>query len=233
MQRRRLIGRILRYSILLAVIPAVILLGVLLFNDRKYNIIAAAVAVLACIPFFLLYERKQSSTRELILIAVMVAISSVGRFIFAALPGFKPVTAVIIITAMYFGAEAGFLTGALSAIVSNIYFGQGPWTPFQMFAWGFIGLLAGLLNKKGLLNNWVGLLTAGALSGVLFSLLMDIWVVFDAAGNFNVALYGTKIISALPFTAIYAVSNMLFLAVLTKRVGRILARIKIKYQLKG
>ena len=161
----------------------------------------------------------------------MVAVSSVGRFIFAAMPGFKPVTAVIIITAMYFGPEAGFLTGALSAIVSNIYFGQGPWTPFQMFTWGFIGLLAGLINKKGWLNHWVGLLTAGALSGILFSMMMDIWVVFDAAGRFNLALYGTKIISALPFTATYAMSNVGFLLVLNKPVGRILARIKKKYRI--
>ena len=231
MSKRIIIFKFLRYAILLAVIPTVILLGVILFNDRKYNIISMMVAVLACVPFFLLYERKKSSARELILISVMVAISSVGRFIFAAMPGFKPVTAVIIITAMHFGPEAGFLTGALSAIVSNIYFGQGPWTPFQMFTWGFIGLLAGLLNKKGLLNNRIGLITAGTLSGVLFSMMMDIWVVFDAAGNFNLALYGTKIISALPFTAIYAVSNVVFLLVMNKPVGRILARIKKKYRI--
>ena len=231
MQRPIIWRRVLRYAILLAAIPAVILLGVILFNDRRYNIISVAVAVLACIPFFALYERKKTSTRELILIAVMIAISAVGRFIFAPLPGFKPVTAVIIITAMYFGAEAGFLTGALSALVSNTYFGQGPWTPFQMFTWGFIGLLAGLANKKGLLNKRVGLLTFGALSGVIFSLLMDIWVVFDAEGRLNLALYATKVVSALPFTAIYALSNVAFLLLLAKPMGRILARIKKKYQI--
>src|SRR5690625_3847939 len=111
----------------------------------------------------------------MVVIAVMIALAVVGRFLFLAIPGFKPVTAIVIITAVYFGAEAGFLVGALSALISNLYFGQGPWTPFQMFAWGAIGLIAGLpfIRIYLMRSKWL-IMLFGAFSGVLFSLLMDI-----------------------------------------------------------
>ncbi len=129
-------------------VPLLLLAGVFLLHDRKYNFIAMAAAVFSCIPFFLSFERKRARTTELVLIAAMTALSVVGRVIFAPLPGFKPVTAITVITGMHFGPQAGFLTGSLSAIVSNIFFGQGPWTPFQMFVWGIIGYAAGLLQMR-------------------------------------------------------------------------------------
>ena len=89
------------------------------------------------------------------LTAAMTALSVSGRFLFAMLPGFKPVTAIIIITALYFGAQAGFMTGALTALISNIYFGQGSWTPFQMLAWGIVGLLGGILSGYLKKNKWL------------------------------------------------------------------------------
>ena len=137
----------LPYLLLLLGIPAVIALGMTVFRDREYAFITMAVTIIACVPFFLSFERNQSNGKLLIIIAAMVALSSVGRLIFAVIPFFKPVTAIVILTAVYFGAEAGFVTGALSAVISNFYFGQGPWTPFQMFTWGLIGLIAGLLAK--------------------------------------------------------------------------------------
>src|SRR5699024_12206733 len=78
----------------------------------------------------------------MIVVAVLTALSVVGRFVFVALPGFKPVAAIVIITAVYVGSEAGFLVGALTAFISNLYFGHGPWTPFQLFAWWVIGVIA-------------------------------------------------------------------------------------------
>lgn len=91
---------------------------------------------------------SQDECQKIALIAVMTAMSVAGRFVFAALPGFKPVTAVVVLCGMYLGADAGFICGALSALISNCYFGQGPWTPFQMLVWGIIGLVAGLSGKQ-------------------------------------------------------------------------------------
>src|SRR5690625_3191014 len=106
-------------------------------------------------------------------IAAMTALSVVARMLFAALPGFKPVTAIIILTAIYFGGEAGFIVGALSALISNIYFGQGPWTPFQMFSWGMVGLLAGLpWVRRRLKRSYFALILFGLIFGFVFLFLI-------------------------------------------------------------
>ena len=220
----------LGYGILCLLIPAVVLGGALIFRDRQYAYITLCVAVLSCLPFFLHFERSANDVKRLILIAVMVALSVAGRMLFAPLQHFKPVTALVIITAMYFGSEAGFLTGALSAVLSNFYFGQGPWTPFQMISWGMIGFFSGLLAPL-LRRSRIALCIWGGIGGVLYSFLMDIWTVLWADGYFNLPRYFAAIASAVPVTAVYVVSNILFLLVLAKPIGKLLARMKTKYAL--
>lgn len=220
----------LGYGILCLLIPAVVLGGALIFRDRQYAYITLCVAVLSCLPFFLHFERSANDVKRLILIAVMVALSVAGRMLFAPLQHFKPVTALVIITAMFFGSEAGFLTGALSAVLSNFYFGQGPWTPFQMFSWGMIGFFSGLLAPL-LRRSRIALCIWGGIGGMLYSFLMDIWTVLWADGYFNLPRYFAAIASAVPVTAVYVVSNILFLLVLAKPIGKLLARMKTKYAL--
>ncbi len=220
---------IITLAVYLVVIPIVIFIGVKLFADRKYNIISIAIALLACIPFFIGFEKGKAGARELVVIAVLTAISVLGRLIFAPIPGFKPVTAIVIITGIACGMQAGFMTGALSAIVSNIFYGQGPWTPFQMFVWGFIGLLAGLISLRGKKPNWILLIIIGIVGGVLFSMLMDIWTVINMDGTWNWSRYVVAITSSLPFMAVYAISNVVFLLLLTKPFLDKLNRLKTKY----
>lgn len=216
--------------ILLLVIPAVVLIGLFALGDKHYYLISLLVAVLSCLPLFYCFERRENSSKEMTVLAVVIALSAAGRIIFVWLPGFKPVTAITIITAIYLGREAGFVVGALSAIVSNIYFGQGPWTPFQMFAWGIIGFFAGLL-MNGLQKNKVLLCVFGALSGVFFSLTMDLWVVLSADSTLNPARFLAAIITAVPTTVEYIVSNIVFLLLLAKPIGKKLERLKKKYGL--
>lgn len=220
---------IISMIIYLVLIPLIILIGVKLFNDRRYNIISMIIAFVACLPFFIKFEKEKIATRELVIIAAMSAISVVGRIIFAPIPGFKPVTAIVIITGIAFGYQAGFLTGAISAIVSNMFFGQGPWTPFQMFVWGMIGFIAGLVlyNKEKI--NKVVLIGIGLIGGVFFSLMMDIWTTISFDGVFNIKRYLVYVGSSLPFMLIYAISNVVFLLLLTKPLLEKLNRIKIKY----
>lgn len=164
----------------------------------------------------------------MILIAVMTALSVAGRLLFAALPGFKPVTAMVVLTAMYFGGEAGFLTGALTALLSNFYFGQGPWTPFQMFTWGLLGFFAGLLRNR-LKSSAIFLAVYGAFAGVAFSLIMDVWSALWVDGTFQLARYAAAVATSLGYMAIYAVSNVIFLLLLRKPMGQILGRVQEKY----
>ena len=222
--------KIVSYIILCVLIPAVVILGAILFEDRQYAWISLCVAILSCLPFFLRFERQEANAKRMILIACLTALSVLGRIIFAPIPAFKPVTAMVVITAMYFGSEAGFLTGALSAVISNFYFGQGPWTPFQMFSWGIIGLIAGLISEQ-LKKSKIVLVIYGILSGVLYSFLMDIWTVLWEDGFFNLSRYFAALVSAVPFTVVYAVSNVVFLLIFDRPIGKILNRIKTKYAL--
>ena len=218
------------YGILCLLIPTVVLCGMFLFPAKQYAWISLCVALLSCLPVFLRFERKSVSTKRLILIASMTALSVLGRILFTPIPGFKPVTAMVVITALYFGGEVGFLTGSLCALISNFWFGQGPWTPFQMFSWGLLGLLAGLLADP-LKRSKILLAVYGAVSGALYSALMDVWTVLLADGYFNLSRYAATLVSSLPFTAIYAVSNLIFLLLFSKPIGKILERIQTKYGL--
>ena len=220
--------KVIKYLCVFLVAPLIVLYGVFFLGDRKYAFVSLALSVVACIPFFVSFEKGKNDARRIVIIAVMTALSVAGRFVFAPIPFFKPVTAIVIITAIYLGAEAGFITGAFSAVVSNFYFGQGPWTPFQMFAWGLIGFLAGLLAKR-LVESNVLLIIFGALSGVVFSFIMDVWTTLWADGTFNIARFIASITTAAPFTVVYMVSNVIFLLLLTKPIGRKLQRLKTKY----
>ena len=135
---------------------------------------------------------------------------------------------MVVIAGMYFGAEFGFLTGALSAVISNFYFGQGAWTPFQMFSWGIIGFIAGILSSQ-LVRSKIILIIYGALAGVVYSLIMDIWTVLWIDGMFNPARFSAAVITALPVTLKYVISNIIFLIILAPLFGKKIERLKQKY----
>lgn len=209
-------------------IPLCAVFGFAFLGSEYYNILSILTAVLMCIAFFIYFEQHNTAPCVLVLISIFTALSVAGRIIFAPIPGFKPVTAVVVIAAVYFGPAAGFMIGSLSALVSNIYFGQGPWTPLQMFAWGIIGLIAGFLSKP-LVKSRVLMFVYAVFSGVLFSLIMDVWTTLFAEGSFNITRYLAVLMTSLPFTVIYAVSNVVFLLILTPLVANKIQRIKTKY----
>ncbi len=197
---------------------------------RYYNIIALAIAMAACVIFFLTYEKKEGNIRRFVLIAVMTALSVVGRVV-VFIPGFKPVAAVVILSGIYMGGEAGFLVGALSALLSNLFFGQGPWTPFQMCSWGLLGFVAGLPVLKMELRKTVPLFLYGAFAGIAYSMIMDIWTVLSFGESFTFTRYLVALVTAFPVTIEYMISNVIFLWILSKPVGQKLERINKKHQI--
>lgn len=210
-------------------VAAAAVFGTIFSDGNGFWFASAAAALLCCVPFFLSFEKRSPSAGELVLVAVMTAFSAAGRFIFAPIPFFKPVAAIVSIAARHFGGQAGFMIGALSAVISNIYFGQGPWTPFQMLCWGLIGLAAGLAGKRGLLNKPLPLCTFAVLAGIFYSLVMDVWTVISMNGGFSGGLWTAAVISAIPVTGIYCVSNVIFMLILNKPLGKKLERLKKKY----
>lgn len=216
--------RALRPGLPFLLIPVTVLLGAVIVEERRHLFVSLAVAVLSLLLFYAGIEEKIVGSRRAVLTAILIALSVAGRLI----PFFKPVTAITVIGALYLGSEAGFLIGSLSALLSNFTFGQGPWTPFQMLAWGIIGLLAGYLAKP-LRSSRIWLLLYGVGSGALFSMVMDLWTVLWANGGIDLSLYKAALLTALPHTLLYAVSNLIFLWILAKPLGDKLARIKLKY----
>ncbi|MDD2492406.1 MAG: ECF transporter S component [Bacilli bacterium] len=217
------------YLIAFVIVPALVLIGVFVFDDQQYDIIYIAIAICSLLPFFLAFENRVPQAREIVLIAVITAIAVASRIVFAWAPSFKPVAAVIIITAIAFGKETGFMVGALTALLSNIYFGQGPWTPFQMFAWGFIGFVSGMLRKTFLMKNVVFLTVFGVLAGLIYSLILDIQTMLLIDNGFNFSRYLAIIASSFPITLIYMISNAIFLILLGKPLLKKFARVKEKY----
>lgn len=220
----RTLRGVLKWVIPFVLIPAAVLAGALVFGESRHLFVSFAVAALSVLLFLAGIERRRTGTRRMVLTAVMTALCIAGRFI----PLCKPVTAVIILAAMYLGCEAGFLTGAMAALLSNFFFGQGPWTAFQMLAWGMIGWLAGILAEP-LKRHRAMLLLFGVLAGVAYSMIMDVWTVLQYNRSFDFSLYLAKFLTALPHMLLYAASNFVFLLWMGKPFGEKLERIRIKY----
>lgn len=217
--------------LILILIPVTIWIGITLFDDRKYFVISLAIAVYCMLPFFLIFEGRKPQARELLTIAVLVAIAVAGRAAFFMVPSFKPVVAVTIISAVCFGAESGFLVGALSMLSSNMLFGQGPWTPWQMFAAGIIGFLAGILFQKG----W---LKARKISLCIYGFLATVFIyggIMNPASLVMTSYAITKrnllaiYMSGLPVDLVHASATVIFLWVASKPMIEKLERIKVKY----
>lgn len=226
--RNPALRRFLKIAVPFVLIPGVVVLGAVVFRAKRCAWISLAVAALSLLLFYAGFEKRTVGTRRMIIAAVMTALSVLGRLIFAAIPAFKPITAIVIITAVWLGGESGFLVGSLSALISNMFFGQGPWTPFQMFAWGMIGLVAGLLSAP-LKKSRLALSIYGFIAGIAFSAIMDVWTVLWYQGTFQGSLYAAALLTALPYTLIYAVSNVVFLLLLGRPFGQKLERVKLKY----
>ena len=132
-------------GILLVAIPALMAVFVCVWDERKYYLTSLLLVGLMFVPFVLRFEGRRPQARELVLLATMTALAVAGRAAFYWLPQCKPVCAIVILTAVAFTPEAGFVTGAAAGLISNFFFGQGPWTPWQMLGFGLVGFLGGVL----------------------------------------------------------------------------------------
>ncbi|MCI2241165.1 ECF transporter S component [Adlercreutzia faecimuris] len=215
--------------VLLAVPVALVVCGWFQFDQTALLTFAVAAGALGL--FFAGFERSRPALRQVVPTAVLGALAAAGRILFAATPDVKPVSAVCILAGAVFGRRCGFMVGALAAVVSNFFFGQGPWTPWQMYAWGLVGYLAGVLADAGLLERRGVLMAYGFASGLLFGLLMNSWTLvgFTHPITWQTALlvYG----AGLPFDLVHAVSTVVFLLVIYVPWRRKLLRVRDKFAL--
>lgn len=191
--------------------------------------------LLECIsPFILIFEGRKPRARELVIISVLCAIGVAGRCAFFMLPQFKPVMALVIISGVAFGGEAGFLVGAVTMLLSNMVFSLGPWVPWQMFAMGMVGLLAGILFRKGWLRRSREALAAyGAFGAVIIygGIMNPASALMYNSGSLNTKLLLAYYISGFPMDLIHAAATVIFLLLAAEPMLEKLDRIKLKYGL--
>ncbi|MDR2492057.1 MAG: ATP-binding cassette domain-containing protein [Coriobacteriales bacterium] len=220
-------------GIALLLIPATLLFGVMVLGGRYYYLTALMIVLECMVPFLLVFEGRKPQAREIVILAVLSAIAIAGRVAFFMLPQFKPVTAFVIVAAVAFGGEAGFLVGAVSGFASNMFFGQGPWTIWQMFSYGLIGLLAGILFRKGVISRAsITLAIFGGLCAFLiYGPVMDVASTFMWGSGDIVDKIVPHLISGIPFNLVHGAATVFFLIVVAKPMLEKLDRIKVKYGL--
>lgn len=175
---------------------------------------------------FYRFEKGNANPKDMALIATMASVAGISRIPFAAIMSVQPTTFIVMITGYVFGSQTGFVVGAVAALVSNFFLGQGPWTPWQMFSWGCCGLIAGLLGRFSKEFNIIPFSILCGLSGYMFGWFMNIWhwvgFVYPLSYKTFIATY----ISSFPFDTLHAVGNILFAILFGKSFYMILMRFK-------
>jgi hypothetical protein len=177
------------------------------------------------------YERSHPSARVLALVATLAALAALGRIAFAPLPSVKPTTDIVLLTGYVLGGAPGFAVGAVAALASNLFFGQGPWTPWQMAGWGGVGLFGAALaqlggRELGRLSLAVACAAAGLAYGVVMNL--SLWVTYS--GDHTLAKLGTVFATSLPFDVAHALANAVFCLAFGPALVRALRRYRMRFE---
>lgn len=220
----------------LLLVPLTLWIG-LMVSQGSYYVSATLIALYALVPFIVSFEGRRPQARELAILAVMAALAVMARLVFIAVPHFKPMGAIIMIAGLAFGPQSGFLVGVVAMAASNFIFGQGPWTPWQMLAFGVGGLGAGLLGKTSLLptsslSRWqrVGLALFGfGLTVAIVGPILDTSSVFLMLSKLTpasvLAIYG----AGLPINITQGIAVALTLYLVANPLLNQLDRLKTKY----
>ena len=214
-------------------IPAIIFGCAKLIISKQYYLASALIIVLALAALFGSLEKKKMQTRELVAIACIVALSVVGRAALFMIPQVKLTCAIVILAAISFGPYVGFLCGSLSMLVSNIFFGQGAHTPFQMFGMGLVAFLCGLIfyRKKLGRNRWAVAIVGGILCFAVYGFIVDSSSVLFFTSVPTIKTMLPVYISGLKVNAIHAVATLVALFVATPYIQDTFGRIAKKYGL--
>ena len=221
--------KLLSLLIFFVVIPATAVLGTKL-PGRSFYITGTLLILELLLPFFLAFEGRKPQARELVIIAVMCAIAIAGR-VAIPIPHFKAVFAFVMLAGIAFGPETGFMVGAITALVSNFFYGQGAYTPWQMFAYGAGGMAAGYCFTRDFLpKDRVVMAIFGFFAVVLWvGPLLDTSSLFLMVTTVNANSVVAVYTAGFPANIANGVATALVLLLLGKPLLNKLDRIKIKY----
>lgn len=222
---------------LLLAVPAVMAASLALAPASAAGLMLLVV-VLVLALFFAGYESTRPALRQIMPTLVLAALAAAGRILFGPIPDFKPVSAIAIIAGASLGRRNGFMVGALAALTSNVFMGQGMWTPWQMYAWGIVGYLGGVLADHGALTRRdgsprpAGILGVGAASGLIYGAVINAYDIIGFVQPLTVAGAIARLAAAVPFDIMHSLATCVFLMALyapwTRRIGRIVRKFNLR-----
>lgn len=181
---------------------------------QQTALLSALVVVAALVVFMAGYDRSAPRLRDIVPATVLAAVAVAGRVLLAAVPSAKPVSAICIIAGIVFGRRNGFMVGALAALVSNFFMSQGAWTPWQMYAWGLVGWLAGVLEEHGLFEQRWAVLAYGFASGLLYGAILNLWSLIGFFRPQSLTQALTILAPAIPLDLVHGAATVGFLLAL-------------------
>ena len=196
-------------------------------NLMNWGLTATMLVILAIIAFFFEFESAAISSKEIALVAMLGTISAVSRVPFALIPNVQPCTYLIICSGYVFGPVAGFMVGAVTALVSNFFLGQGPWTPYQMFAWGLVGVSAAYFRRFKLGRIW--LIIFGIIWGYLYGWIVNTWFWLSFIYPLTLKTFVVCQLNSLWFDTFHAIGNVIFLGLFGMKTIAILDRFKKRF----
>jgi energy-coupling factor transport system substrate-specific component len=197
-------------------------------GQQNWGLFSAGIIIVAIALFYRGFENSKVSSREIAVIAVLGAVAALGRVPFAALPSIQPTTFLVVTSGLVFGSRAGFMVGATAALVSNFFLGQGPWTPWQMFAWGLAGFTAGLLKKLFPGTGRRGTLFFLAAWGYGFGWIIDFWFWTAFISPLNLHSFIATCATTFGLDTMHAAGNVLFYLAFGTGTVKVLRRVKKK-----
>lgn len=200
------------------------------FNDNISIIITLFVFCIIILSYFY-FEKSSRGTKEIALIATLSTFAAVSRAVFAALPNIKPTTFLVALSGYVFGPYEGFLIGSTTGFLSNIFLGQGPWTPWQMFSWGLVGAISGLIGKSNKKISAEVFSMICFFYGLLFDWIMNLWHVLGFVKPLNLHTIALAYASGITFDILHAVSSFMFCLVFYNSFLRVLMRFKRRLEI--
>jgi energy-coupling factor transport system substrate-specific component len=195
---------------------------------QNWGLTSVILVALTIGAFFFEFEGSAIGSKEIAIVGILSTVSAVIRIPFAAIPSVQPCTYLIICSGYVYGPLAGFMVGAMTALVSNLFLGQGPWTIYQMFAWGMAGVSASYLKRLN--PGRRQLMAFGVLWGYLFGVVVNIWFWTSFIYPLTPRTFIVSQLNSLWFDTAHAVANAIFLGLLGKKTIAILERFHKKFQ---
>lgn len=216
---------------LLVLAPVSVILCFRFLESRNYYISAVLIIIFSILPFFVYFENRKIKTAEIVLVAMMIALCVASRGVMAFVPQVKPTCALVIVTAIAFGPNVGFVTGSLSMLLSNFLFGQGMFTPFQMLGMGLVGFFCGLIfyAKRYNTNRIAVSITGGLVCFFVYGLVVDFSSVLMMVTDFNIGSVVSVYLAGISFNIIHGVTTAVLLFFINKPMTDKFSRLRVKY----